>query len=175
MPRAPWADGTAAMAVLARLTLGRGYSFSRLLLLLFAVPSADSAFGRPARGQLGLCQPFKRAPGGILSGELLGAAHSARQRFARLAFSAFEANLNQKTLVVVRAALALYAVYRCSSFGRLQVFLQRRFVVAQRIAGVQFTGQLLFSFAHDPPAGKGPHRLYPAVKKQRGQNCLHGI
>jgi hypothetical protein len=69
----------------------------------------------------------------------------------------------------------LDAVYGRSGTRGLQVFLQCRFIVAQRGSGAQLLGQLLGGFAHHPTADKSSDRLHPSVQKERAQHGLHGI
>ena len=55
------------------------------------------------------------------------------------------------------------------------MFLQRRFIVAQRGPGTQLPGQLLHGIAHHVAPGERSYRFQPAIQKQCSQHCFHGV
>ena len=120
-------------------------------------------------------QARQRATRGILLGVLLGAAHAAGQRLAGLAFGGAQAHLDQESLAMVGAAFAFHAIHRGARAHGLQMFLERRFVVAQGRAGEQLAGQLLHRVGHHVAAHEGAHRIQPAVEKQRADDGFHGV
>ena len=127
------------MAGMRQTARGRVCSLRRLLLFLGAEIASWSSVGPAAAASDSsqIRKAFQCAARGILLGVFLGASHAAGQRRSRLCVIAFEPDLDQKTLVVVGAALALDAIHRHSRARGLQPLLKRGFVVAQSGAGAQ--------------------------------------
>ena len=118
---------------------------------------------------------FQSAAGSVLLGLFLGGATATGQRLSSLALGGFETDLDQKTLAMVRTALALQTIHRRPGMGSLQMLLQRRLIIAQRGALAQLAGQLLGGLSHNVSTGEVAHRFQTVIEKHGGQNRFKAV